>query len=133
MTYRSTTRAKSVWARAAALLAAYAFVLQAALAPIAAAAATKTVQSDPVALVLCAEHAAAAEQSRDQPIAPHDHEAICKFCVACPAKALLAPDTLASASIGFTISPISWHTAFLSGPDRDFLSGKQARGPPILT
>ena len=133
MTHRSTTKAKSIWARSAAWLVAYALVLQTVLAPIAAAAATRTVQADSAALVLCAEHAGTLDQNQTQPIAPHDHEAICKFCIGCPANALLAADTFAGAGVEFAITPIRWHAVFLSSHDRDFLTGKQARGPPILT
>lgn len=131
MTHRSNTKAKSIWARTAAWLAAYAFVLQTALAPIGAAAATRSVAADAAPVVLCAEHGEALDQN--QPIAPHDHEVSCKFCIGCPANALLAPDTFASAGVEFAITPIHWHAVFLAGPDRDFLAGKQARGPPALT
>jgi hypothetical protein len=130
VTHRFNTRGRSIWARAAAWLAAYAFVLQTVLAPIAATAATKAA-ADSAELVLCVEHAAALDQT--QPIAPHDHERLCKFCVGCPANALLAPETLASTSVGFAINAISWHVVFHLVPDRNYLVGKQARGPPALT
>lgn len=129
MTHRSSTKAKSIWARAAAWLAAYAFVLQTVLAPIAAAAAA--IPTDSAPLVLCAEHADAANQN--QPVAPHDREAICKSCVGCPANALLAPDTFASASVDIAITPIRWHVVSHFVSNRDFLAGKRARGPPALT
>ncbi len=133
MTRRSITRGKTVWARAAAWLGAYAFVLQTVLAPIAAAAATRTVPADAAQLVLCAEHAATLDQGQSQPIAPNDHEVICKFCVSCPAHALLAPEAFASAAIELAMAPVRWHAAFPSDPDHDFLGSKQARGPPALT
>ena len=131
MTHRSDTKAKSIFARAAALIAAYSFVLQTVLAPIAAAAATKAVPADSAALVLCAEHTASPEQTR--PAAPHDHEAICKFCIGCAASALVAPDALTNAVIAFAIAPIHWQLAPRFVSDRDFLAGKRARGPPIPT
>jgi hypothetical protein len=131
VTHRPTTKARSILARAAAWLAAYAFVLQTALAPIAAAGATRTIPADSAALVLCAEHTETLDQN--QPVTPHDHEAICKFCIGCPANALLAPEIFASAGVDFAITPIRWRAVFVSGPDRDFLAGKQARGPPALT
>ena len=132
MTHRSNTKARSIWARAAAWLAAYAFVLQTVLALVAAAAATRAVPADTASVVLCAEHTQVLDQY--QPVTPRDHEAICKFCIGCPANALLAPDTVASAAeIDFAITPVRWHAVFSSGPDRDFLAGKQARGPPSLT
>ncbi len=132
MTHRSNTRAKSIWARAAALLAAYAFVLQTVLAPIAAAATPRAVPADSAALVLCAEHAEALDQT--QPIAPHDHEVLCKFCIGCPASALLATDSSSHAAvISFAITPIHWHAVSHFVSDRDFFAGKQARGPPALT
>ena len=112
-------------------LAAYAFVLQTVLAPIAAAAATRAVPADAAQLVACAEHAETVDQT--QPAAPHDHEAICKFCIACPASALLAPDMLASAGVHFAVTPVHWPLASRFISDRDFLAGKRARGPPILT
>jgi hypothetical protein len=129
---RSNTRGRSIWARAAAWLAAYAFVLQTVLAPIAAGAATTAAPADSSQLVLCAEHSEALDHT--QPIAPHDHEAICKFCIGCPANALLAPDTLSHAAIiSFAITPIRWHAVSHFVSDRDFFAGKQARGPPALT
>ncbi len=131
MANRSNTRGRSIWARAAAWLAAYAFVLQTVLAPIAAAAATKTVSANSALLVLCAEHAGALDQN--QPIAPHDHEAICKFCIGCPANALLAPGHVCRAGVDFAITPIGWHAASHFVSDRDYFAGKQARGPPALT
>ncbi len=131
MTNRSKTQAKSIWVRAAACLAAYVLVLQTVLAPIAAAATTRAVPADSAALVLCAEHAEALDQT--QPIAPHDHEVLCKFCIGCPANALLAPDTFASAGVAFAITPIHWHAVSRLVPDRDFFAGKRARGPPALT
>ena len=130
MTNRSNTKGKSIWARAAAWLVAYAFVLQSVLSPIAAAAA-RPVPADSAQLVLCVEHTEALDQT--QPIAPHDHEVLCKFCIGCPANALLAPDTLASAGVDFAISPIHWHAVSHFVSDRDFFAGKQARGPPALT
>jgi hypothetical protein len=133
VTYRSTSKAKSIFSRAAAWVVAYAFVLQTVLAPIAAAAATQAAPADSAAIVLCAEHAEALDQTGKQPIAPHDHGAICKFCIGCPSNALLAPDNFASAGVDFAIIAIRWHAVFSPGPDRDFLSGKQARGPPTLT
>lgn len=130
MSHRSSTRGKSIWARAAAWLAAYAFVLQTVLAPIAAAAAT--VPADSAPLLLCAEHAE--PLGHTQPIAPHDHEVSCKFCIGCPANALLAPDTASNAAvISFAITPIRWHAVSRFVSDRDFFAGKQARGPPALT
>ncbi len=132
MTHRSTTSGKSIFSRAAAWLVAYAFVLQAVLAPIAAAAAPGPVPAD-TALVLCAEHAEALAQTPNPPIAPHDHEAICKFCIGCPANALLAPEMLVGAAVALAVAPIRWHAAFCAGPDRDLLSSKRARGPPALT
>jgi hypothetical protein len=112
-------------------MAAYAFVLQAVLAPIAAAAATRAFPADAAPLVVCAEHAATPGPT--QPAAPHDHEAICKFCIACPASALLAPDMFASAGVDFAITPVRWPLVSRFVSDRDFLAGKQARGPPRLT
>jgi hypothetical protein len=129
VTQRSNTKGKSIWARTVAFLAAYAFVLQTVLAPIAAAAATTTVPTDTASILLCAEHGQALDQN--QPVIPHDHEAICKFCIACPANALLAPDALASAAaIAFSITPIHWQAAARFVSDRDFPAFKQARGPP---
>ena len=129
MTYRSNINAKSIWARAIAWVAAYAFVLQAVLAPIAA---TRTIPADSAPLVLCAEHAEALDQT--QPADPHNHEAICKFCIGCPANALLAPDPSTEAVvIGLAASPIRWHAVSSFVSDRDFLAGKRARGPPHLT
>jgi hypothetical protein len=133
VTYRSTGKGKSIFSRAAAWLVAYAFVLQTVLAPIAAAAASRTAQADPAAVVLCAEHAEALDQTEKQPIAPHDHEAICKFCIGCPSNALLAPDTFAGASVHFAITAVRWHAVFAADSNRSFLAGKQARGPPTLT
>jgi Protein of unknown function (DUF2946) len=133
MTYRSTTRGKSVWARVAAWFAAYAFVLQTVLAPIAAAAATRAVPADTQQIVLCAEHAQALDQNQDQPVAPHDHEAICKFCVGCPSNALLAPEAFASTAAAPAITPIRWYVASHLVPDRDDLAGNNARGPPAQT
>ena len=132
MTHRLNTRGKSIWARAAAWLAAYAFVLQTVLAPIAAAGATTTVPADSALLVLCAEHAEPLDHT--QPIAPHDHEASCKLCIGCPANALLTPDTLSNTAIvSFAITPIRWHAVSRFVSDRDFFAGKRARGPPALT
>jgi len=70
---------------------------------------------------------------QNRPIAPHDHEASCKFCVACPASALLSPDTFASAGVDFAMTPVRWHAFAHFVSDRDFFAGKQARGPPALT
>jgi hypothetical protein len=133
VTYRSTRKARSIFSRAAAWLVAYAFVLQTVLAPIAAAAATRTTQVDPAAVVLCAEHSEALDQTEKQPVAPHDHEAICKFCIACPSNALLAPDTFAGASVDFAITAMRWQAVFAADPNCSFFAGKQARGPPTLT
>jgi len=133
MTRRSITRGKSVWARAAAWLAAYAFVLQTVLAPIAAAAATRTVPADAAQLVLCAEHAATLDQNQNRPIAPNDHDAICKFCVGCPANALLAPEMVAGAAVVVAVTPIRWQAVSRSASQRDFLGSRHARGPPTLT
>lgn len=121
-----------MWARAVAWIAAYALVLQAVLAPIAAAAATRAVPADSAALVLCADHDLPPDQT--QPAAPHDHEAVCKFCIGCPANALLAPDVSTNAVvIGTAVGPIRWHVVSHFVFDHDFLAGKQARGPPLLT
>jgi hypothetical protein len=133
MTHRSITRGKSVWARAAAWLAAYAFVLQTVLAPIAAAAATRATPADTAQLVICAEHTQALDQNQNQPVAPHDHDAICKFCVGCPSNALLAPEAFASTAAAPAITPIRWHVAYPLVPDRDDLAGNKARGPPART
>jgi hypothetical protein len=131
VTHRLNTKARSVFARAAALIAAYAFVLQTVLAPIAAAAATKGVSADSASLVLCAEHTASPEQT--PPVAPQHHEAICKFCLGCPPGALLAPDTLSSAAVDFATTPLRWHVLPHFVSDREFLAGTKARGPPALT
>jgi len=131
VTHRSGTRGKSIWARATVWLAAYALVLQTVLAPIAASAAANTAATDAALLVLCAEHTGTVGQT--QPVAPHDHEHLCKFCIGCAANALLTPDTFATAGAGFAITQIGWHFVFHLGPDRDYLAGKQARGPPALT
>ena len=133
MTRWSITSGKSVWARAAAWLAAYAFVLQTVLAPIAAPAATGTIPADAAQLVLCAEHAATLDQNQSQPVVPNDHDAICKFCVSCPANALLAPEMVASAAVVVAVTPIHWQAVSRSASHRDFLGNKQARGPPTLT
>jgi len=121
-----------VWASALAWLAAYAFVLQTALAPVAAAALTHADAANSAQFVVCAQHANALDQT--QPTAPHDHDANCKFCVGCPGgAALLAPETFVTVAIDVAVSPVHWHAAFHLGPGRDFLAGKQARGPPTLT
>lgn len=130
MTRRSITKGKSVWARGAAWLAAYAFVLQTVLAPIAAAAAARTVPADAAQLVLCAEHVATLDQHQNRPIAPNDHDAICKFCVGCSANALLAPEIVASAAVDIAATPIRWQAVSRSDSHRNFRGSKQARGPP---
>ena len=113
-------------------LAAYAFVLQTAFAPIAAAAATRADAANAAQLAICAEHTSALDQT--QPITPHDHDAICKFCVGCPGgAAVLAPDTFATIAIEVAISAVRWHAISHLVPDRDYLASKQARGPPALT
>jgi len=131
VTNRSTTRGRPIGARAAAWLAAYALVLQTVLAPIAAAAATNAAAADTAQLVLCSEHAGALDRS--QPVAPHDHEQLCKFCIGYTASVLLAPDTFAAARADFAISPIRWHVVLHLVRDRGLLGDKQARGPPTLT
>ncbi len=133
MAHRATIGCKSIFSRGLAWLAVYAFVLQTVLAPIAAAAATTGAPADAVQLVLCAEHPEALGQDQNQPIAPHDHEVICKFCVGCPANALLAPDAVVSAAVAVAVVPVRWHAASFPGSGRHFLGSKQARGPPTLT
>jgi DUF2946 family protein len=124
-------RHTSAWGRLATLIAAYAFVLQTALAPIAAAAAAKYAATDAELSTICAEHTASGDSS--VPASPHDHDAPCKFCVGCPATALLAPDSVPAATAGFAVATIHWHPSNHFVADKTWLGGKQARGPPALT
>ena len=116
--------------RVAAWIAAYAFVLQTVLAPVAAAAAKQPAAAATL-LVLCAEHTPAGDQGL--PAAPHDHDRACKFCVGCPATALLAPDSFATAAIDPAIVAVRWIPVSHFVADKNWLAGKQARGPPSLT
>jgi hypothetical protein len=122
---------KSFWGRAATWIAAYAFVLQTVLAPVAAAAATQAAKAEAALQIVCAEHDQAAGQSL--PAAPHEHDAACKFCVGCPATALLAPDGFVTAVVDLAISGVRWHPISHIVVDKNWLAGKQARGPPSLT
>ena len=130
MTHRPTRKGKSIFSRTLAWLAAYAFVLQTVLAPIAAAAATRDVLTESTQVVLCAEHTGAVDQN---PTSTHDHEIFCKFCLGCPAHALIAPETLAGTGLDFAVTTFRWRAISSFGPDRDFRSSHQARGPPTLT
>jgi hypothetical protein len=124
-------RHKSAFGRLATLIAAYAFVLQTALAPIAAAAAAKVVNANDTLATICAEHSAAGDPSA--PAAPHENDAICKFCVGCPAAAVLGPADVAAGTASFAVTTIHWHATSHFVTDKTWLSSKQARGPPALT
>jgi hypothetical protein len=125
------TRSKSVLGRAMAWLAAYAFVLHVVLAPIAAAAASGGGPTNAALGVICAEHLDTTDPRT--PSAPHDVDGTCKFCVGCPAAALLTPQGAATLSLEPTISPIRWAELEPFAADKDRLANKQARGPPALT
>jgi hypothetical protein len=124
------TRSKSVLGQAMAWLAAYAFVLHAVLAPIAAAASGGGPTNAALG-VICAEHLDAADPGT--PSLPHDVDGICKFCVGCPAAALLTPQGVSTAALEATVSPIRWAQSERFAADKDRLANKQARGPPALT
>jgi hypothetical protein len=125
------TRSKSLLGQAAAWLAAYAFVLHVVLAPIAGAAATGATPANAALGIVCAEHTDAVDPAA--PAAPHDLDGICKFCVGCPAAALLTPQGVTTASLEATISPIRWALSEPFAADKNRLANRQARGPPALT
>ena len=121
---------KSLVGRAAAWLAAYAFVLHIVLAPLASVALGGTPATAGLDII-CAEHADAANPGT--PAAPHEQDRICKFCVGCPAAALLTPQGFVTAALEPTVSPIRWVRFAPIADDKDRLANKQARGPPALT
>jgi len=112
---------------------AYAFVLQAVLAPVATLAAAARDNLDATAFIeICTEHAAPADavdplhQAAQQDVA-------CKHCIGCASVAVLPPAD-ASAPVGAVaaVSRIHWAAASPRDPTGPLLSGRSARGPPLL-
>ena len=121
-------RNRSAFGRVVAWIAAYAFILQTVIAPIAAAARVSV--ADAALSAICAEHAPATNP--DSPAGNPDHDSACKLCVACASVALLAPE-IPSAAIRQAAVTLRWHATSYPVASKSWLAGKQARGPPSLT
>jgi len=122
----------SVWQRAAAWLAAYAFVLQTALAPMAASAEARRAAIEVAAITDCVAHDEAGDRAAVPVGHQHDHDVACKRCVGCPTPAIAAPDNT-NAVIELATITIRWIALGHSAPDRDWLGSERARGPPAMT
>jgi hypothetical protein len=122
----------SVWQRAAAWLAAYAFVLQTALAPIAASAQARQAAIEAAAVTDCVAHLEQVGNGGEPLGSQHDHDAACKRCIGYVTAAVATPDHPA-VLVEFAALTIHWTATGSVVADRDWLDSHRARGPPAMT